>query len=100
MNIWIWVVVSLNREVIDSDETTIDFLEIQLEETVEDEADELIFEHFDPAYMRKLMGSNSEPEVQDEFSIDAIDIFLETMPELVQSLDTFAKEQKWKEFER
>jgi hypothetical protein len=86
--------------VIDSDETTIDFLEIQLEETVEDEADELIFEHFDPAYMRKLMGSNSEPEVQDEFSIDAIDIFLETMPELVQSLDTFAKEQKWKEFER
>lgn len=87
-------------EVIDSDETTIDFSEIQLEETVEDEADELIFEHFDPAYMRKLMGSNSEPEVQDEFSIDAIDIFLETMPELVQSLDTFAKEQKWKEFER
>jgi CheY-like chemotaxis protein len=79
---------------------TIDFSEIQFDETVSDDVHESVFEHFDPAYMRKLMGSNSAPEVQDEFSIDAIDIFLETMPELIQSLGTYFKEEKWKELER
>ncbi|MDA0348174.1 MAG: response regulator [Verrucomicrobia bacterium] len=86
--------------VVESEINTIEFSEIELEESFDEDADELVFEHFDPAYMRKLMGSNSEPEVQDEFSIDAIDIFLETMPELVLSLSTFAREEKWKEFER
>ncbi|MCZ6673632.1 MAG: ATP-binding protein [Verrucomicrobia bacterium] len=70
---------------------------------IQDKADEQVdqsFEHFDPDYMRNLMGSDSEPEIQDEFSIDAIEIFLETTDELVESFETYSREEKWKDFER
>ena len=46
-----------------------------------------------------MMGSNSDPEIQDEFSIDAIEIFLETTDELIESLITSWKAEQWKDFE-
>lgn len=61
---------------------------------------EMTFEHFDPEFMRNLLGSRSEPDVQDEFSIDAIDIFLESTSALPDLLKTYAADGKWKEFER
>lgn len=63
------------------------------------EGDSETFEHFDPEFMRNLMGSSSAPEVQDEFSIDAIEIFSETMPEVVESLTKSYKAEDWKSFE-
>ena len=84
-------------------EATIDFPESQTSDLLDiemDDLDERVFEHFDPEFMRNLLGSNSEPEVQDEFSIDAIEIFLETTSYIPALLKNHAKEEKWKEFER
>jgi CheY-like chemotaxis protein/anti-sigma regulatory factor (Ser/Thr protein kinase) len=78
---------------------TIDFSKIKPEELETEENEDTSFVHFDPEFMRNLMGSNSEPEVQDEFSIDAIEIFLETTDELIESLATSCGAKQWKDFE-
>ena len=77
-----------------------DFEEVDSEiDEFQDEEEERPFEHFDPEFMRNLMGSSSEPEVQDEFSIDAIEIFSETTPELVESLGVYYRAEDWRAFE-
>ena len=38
--------------------------------------------------------------MQDEFSIDAIEIFLESTEELVESLEMHFRNRNWKDFER
>ncbi len=84
-------------------ESTIDFAESQTSELLDiemDDLDERVFEHFDPEFMRNLLGSRSKVEVQDEFSIDAIEIFLETTSHIPALLKSHVKEEKWKEFER
>ncbi|MCB1120420.1 MAG: response regulator [Verrucomicrobiae bacterium] len=84
----------------DSNDNTIEFSKISSEKEPVEEEEDASFKYFDPDYMRNLMGSNSEPKVQDEFSIDAIEIFLETTEELIDSLFRCSKTGEWKEFER
>lgn len=77
-----------------------DFVDLDSEILEDSETqDEKPFEHFDPEFMRNLMGSSSPPEVQDEFSIDAMEIFAETTPEVVESLAVHYKAEDWKSFE-
>lgn len=90
-------------DVSDRPENTIEFADIHSGDNFDEGEDDLgegAFEHFDPEFMRNLLGSRSEPEVQDEFSIDAIDIFLESTSDLPGLLKTYAADEKWKEFER
>lgn len=79
-------------------DNTIEFSTINREEEPAAEAEDS-FEHFDPEYMRNLMASNSEPKVQDEFSLDAIEIFLETTEELIALLLSSSQAGEWKDFE-
>jgi signal transduction histidine kinase/DNA-binding NarL/FixJ family response regulator/HPt (histidine-containing phosphotransfer) domain-containing protein len=79
---------------------TINFSKIQAAEDGVDGEDESSYEHFDPEFMRKLMGSSSEPDVVDEFCIDGIEIFLETTGELIEALAESSRGGSWKEFER
>ena len=91
---------SEEEEVSDEEEDWLDESEFEVEPELEvTESEPGVFEHFDPEFMRNLMGKSSEPEVQDEFSIDAIEIFAETTPEVVESLSASYKAEDWERFE-
>ena len=80
-------------------ENAIPFSKIQLEEEESEEDSDKPFKHFDPEYMRNMIGSRSQPEVQDEFLIDTIGVFLESTEDLIKELNASFKEKRWKDFE-
>lgn len=83
--------------------STGDSMPVMREPREEDESEKVAnkpFEHFDPEFLRKMMGSESNRDVQDDFAMDAIEIFLETTDELIEELGDSWRTERWRDFER
>ncbi len=58
------------------------------------------FKHFDPSFMRNLIGFFDDLDTQNEFVYETIEVFLDTTEELVLSIGEYAEAELWPELER
>lgn len=58
------------------------------------------FKHFDPSYMKNLIGFFDDLDTQNEFVYETIEVFLDTTEELVLSLGEFVEAKLWDDLER